>query len=100
MTPEQQTLFGIDNQKLLEVERTVHEALNCKVSGTPDVPAVLAQVLQSGDEAIGLFGRLKTYCYGASPMPMPLRSEESSNAFAVRLRPNARMPPGRWCRSA
>jgi acyl-CoA synthetase (AMP-forming)/AMP-acid ligase II len=36
------------------------------------VPAVLAQVLQSGPEAIGLFGRLKTYCYGAAPMPMPL----------------------------
>ena len=36
------------------------------------VPAVLAQVLQSGDDAIKLFGRLKTYCYGASPMPMPL----------------------------
>ncbi len=36
------------------------------------VPAVLAQVLQSGDDAIRLFGKLKTYCYGASPMPMPL----------------------------
>lgn len=36
------------------------------------VPAVLAQVLQSGDDAIRLFGRLKTYCYGAAPMPLPL----------------------------
>ena len=36
------------------------------------VPAVLAQVLQSGDDAIKLFGQLKTYCYGASPMPLPL----------------------------
>jgi acyl-CoA synthetase (AMP-forming)/AMP-acid ligase II len=36
------------------------------------VPAVLAQVLQSGADAIGLFGRLKTYCYGAAPMPAPL----------------------------
>jgi len=36
------------------------------------VPAVLAQVLQGGPEAIALFGRLKTYCYGASPMPLPL----------------------------
>jgi acyl-CoA synthetase (AMP-forming)/AMP-acid ligase II len=36
------------------------------------VPAVLAQVLQSGDDAIKLFGNLKTYCYGASPMPLPL----------------------------
>jgi acyl-CoA synthetase (AMP-forming)/AMP-acid ligase II len=36
------------------------------------VPAVLAQVLQSGPDAIALFGRLKSYCYGASPMPLPL----------------------------
>jgi acyl-CoA synthetase (AMP-forming)/AMP-acid ligase II len=36
------------------------------------VPAVLAQVLQAGPDAIALFGALKTYCYGASPMPMPL----------------------------
>jgi acyl-CoA synthetase (AMP-forming)/AMP-acid ligase II len=36
------------------------------------VPAVLAQVLQSGPDAVKLFGHLKTYCYGASPMPLPL----------------------------
>jgi acyl-CoA synthetase (AMP-forming)/AMP-acid ligase II len=36
------------------------------------VPAVLAQVLQSGEDAVKLFGHLKTYCYGASPMPLPL----------------------------
>jgi acyl-CoA synthetase (AMP-forming)/AMP-acid ligase II len=36
------------------------------------VPAVLAQVLQSGEDAIKLFGNLKTYCYGAAPMPLPL----------------------------
>jgi acyl-CoA synthetase (AMP-forming)/AMP-acid ligase II len=36
------------------------------------VPAVLAQVLASGSDAIALFGKLKTYCYGASPMPLPL----------------------------
>ena len=36
------------------------------------VPAVLAQVLQGGPEAIALFGRLKVYLYGASPMPLPL----------------------------
>jgi acyl-CoA synthetase (AMP-forming)/AMP-acid ligase II len=36
------------------------------------VPAVLAQVLQGGPEAIALFGRLKTFTYGASPMPLPL----------------------------
>ena len=36
------------------------------------VPAVLAQVLTSGPDAVAVFGRLKTYCYGAAPMPMPL----------------------------
>lgn len=36
------------------------------------VPAVLAQVLASGEQAIAVFGRLKTYCYGAAPMPLPL----------------------------
>jgi acyl-CoA synthetase (AMP-forming)/AMP-acid ligase II len=36
------------------------------------VPAVLAQVLRSGPEAVKLFGALKTYTYGASPMPLPL----------------------------
>ena len=36
------------------------------------VPAVLAQVLQAGPDAVRLFGALKTYTYGASPMPLPL----------------------------
>jgi acyl-CoA synthetase (AMP-forming)/AMP-acid ligase II len=36
------------------------------------VPAVLAKVLESGEDAIKLFGALKTYSYGASPMPLPL----------------------------
>ncbi|WGX95594.1 long-chain-fatty-acid--CoA ligase [Nocardioides sp. L-11A] len=36
------------------------------------VPAVLAQVLQAGPDAITLFGALKTYTYGAAPMPPPL----------------------------
>jgi acyl-CoA synthetase (AMP-forming)/AMP-acid ligase II len=36
------------------------------------VPAVLAQVLQSGPDAVKLFGALKTYTYGAAPMPLPL----------------------------
>jgi acyl-CoA synthetase (AMP-forming)/AMP-acid ligase II len=36
------------------------------------VPAVLAQVLQAGPEAVKVFGALKTYTYGAAPMPMPL----------------------------
>jgi acyl-CoA synthetase (AMP-forming)/AMP-acid ligase II len=36
------------------------------------VPAVLAKVLEAGPDAIKLFGALKTYIYGASPMPLPL----------------------------
>lgn len=36
------------------------------------VPAVLAKVLESGEDAVKLFGNLKTYAYGASPMPLPL----------------------------
>jgi acyl-CoA synthetase (AMP-forming)/AMP-acid ligase II len=36
------------------------------------VPAVLAQVLQSGPDAIQLFSALRSYTYGASPMPPPL----------------------------
>ena len=36
------------------------------------VPAVLAQVLQTGPDAVKLFAALKTYTYGAAPMPAPL----------------------------
>jgi len=36
------------------------------------VPAVLANVLDSGEDAVKLFSGLKTYSYGASPMPLPL----------------------------
>jgi len=36
------------------------------------VPAVLAQVLESGPDAVKLFGALKTFTYGAAPMPLPL----------------------------
>ncbi len=36
------------------------------------VPAVLAKVLESGEDAVKLFGSLKTFAYGASPMPTPL----------------------------
>lgn len=36
------------------------------------VPAVLAQVLQAGEQAISVFARLRTYTYGAAPMPPPL----------------------------
>jgi acyl-CoA synthetase (AMP-forming)/AMP-acid ligase II len=36
------------------------------------VPAVLAQVIQSGQQGIDMFGRLKSFTYGASPMPPPL----------------------------
>jgi acyl-CoA synthetase (AMP-forming)/AMP-acid ligase II len=36
------------------------------------VPAVLAQVLQAGPDAVQLFSALRSYTYGASPMPPPL----------------------------
>ena len=36
------------------------------------VPAVLAKVLEAGPDAVKLFSALKTYAYGASPMPLPL----------------------------
>ncbi|MGV0794433.1 long-chain-fatty-acid--CoA ligase [Mycolicibacterium sp. XJ1819] len=36
------------------------------------VPAVLAKVLESGEDAVKMFGALKTFAYGASPMPLPL----------------------------
>ncbi len=36
------------------------------------VPAVVAALLQAGPEVMGLFGRLKAFCYGAAPMPLPL----------------------------
>jgi acyl-CoA synthetase (AMP-forming)/AMP-acid ligase II len=36
------------------------------------VPAVLAKVLESGEDAVKLFSTLKTFAYGASPMPLPL----------------------------
>ncbi|MGK2867457.1 MAG: long-chain-fatty-acid--CoA ligase [Mycobacterium sp.] len=39
------------------------------------VPAVLAKVLESGPDAVKLFGALKTFAYGASPMPLPLLRE-------------------------
>ncbi len=39
------------------------------------VPAVLAKVLETGPDAVRLFGALKTFAYGASPMPLPLLRE-------------------------
>ena len=39
------------------------------------VPAVLAKVLETGPDAVTLFGALKTFAYGASPMPLPLLRE-------------------------
>jgi len=36
------------------------------------VPAVLAQVIQSGPQGIDMFSRLKSFTYGAAPMPPPL----------------------------
>ena len=49
------------------------------------VPAVLAKVLESGEDAVKLFSALKTYGYGASPMPLPL------------LRARAKLRHSGWC---
>ena len=36
------------------------------------VPAVVAALIQAGPQAMGLFGRLKAFSYGAAPMPLPI----------------------------
>ncbi len=36
------------------------------------VPAVVAALLQAGPQAMALFSRLKAFCYGAAPMPLPV----------------------------
>jgi acyl-CoA synthetase (AMP-forming)/AMP-acid ligase II len=36
------------------------------------VPAVLAQVLANGPDAVRLFSALRSFTYGAAPMPLPL----------------------------
>ncbi|HET6153996.1 MAG TPA: long-chain-fatty-acid--CoA ligase [Marmoricola sp.] len=71
------------------IQQSIHEGMPSVITREPDagslaaailqganrtflVPAVLAGVLASGPDAIKLFGALKTYCYGAAPMPLPL----------------------------
>ncbi len=44
----------------------------CGANRTFLVPAVLAKVFDAGEDAVKLFGALKTFAYGASPMPLPL----------------------------
>ena len=58
------------------------------------VPAVLAQVLQSGPDAVELFGLLKTYTYGASPMPLPLLRAAMRGLAGHRLHPGLRAHRG------
>ena len=36
------------------------------------VPAVVAALIQAGPEAMALFSRLKSFWYGAAPMPLPV----------------------------
>ena len=36
------------------------------------VPAVLSKIMEMGPDAVGLFNRLRTFVYGASPMPPAL----------------------------
>ena len=40
-------------------------------------------MLQSGPDAVKLFSALKTYGYGASPMPLPLLRQALDRPFAV-----------------
>jgi len=70
-------LFGIHDGIPLVMTRdpdgaSLAGAIMAGANRTFLVPAVLAQVLQSGDDAVKLFARLRTYTYGAAPMPPPL----------------------------
>ena len=58
------------------------------------VPAVLAQVLQAGPDAVRLFGLLKTYTYGAAPMPLPLLRAAMRGLAGHRLHPGLRAHRG------
>ncbi len=58
------------------------------------MPAVLAKVLEAGPDAVKLFGALKTYAYGASPMPLPLLREALQALAGHRLHPGVRADRG------
>lgn len=65
--------WGASTVMLREVEP---RAMFAAIVGGADrlflVPAVVAGVLAGGEQAIAAFSRLKSFCYGASPMPLPL----------------------------
>ncbi len=64
---------GIPTLMTREVDgATLAGALMAGATRTFLVPAVLGKVLEMGPEAIGLFKRLRTFVYGASPMPPAL----------------------------
>ncbi|GAA5146232.1 long-chain fatty acid--CoA ligase [Nocardioides marinquilinus] len=70
-------LFGIHDGVASHMTRdpdgaSLAAAIMAGANRTFLVPAVLAQVLQNGPDAVRLFGALKTYTYGAAPMPPPL----------------------------
>src|SRR5258705_6264516 len=51
---------------------SVSEAIRQGANRTFLVPAVLAQVLQAGGDAVKLVGRLETDCYRGAPLPLAL----------------------------
>ena len=61
------------------------------------VPAVLAKVLESGPDAVKLFGALKTYAYGASPMPLAAPAPGAGGVAEHRLHPGVRADRGVRC---
>ena len=58
------------------------------------VPAVLAKVLESGEDAVKLFSALKTYAYGASPMPLAAAARGAGGVAEHRLHPGLRPDRG------
>ena len=75
--PKRRYYFDEDTWLLAQVDGYDSEGKLWRTSMVPNffvpaVPAVLAKVLESGDDAVKLFSALKTYGYGASPMPLPL----------------------------
>ncbi len=72
---------GIPSYMTREVEgATLAGAMLAGTTRTFLVPAVLAKVMEMGPDAIKLFNRLRTFAYGASPMP-PALLRQALEAF-------------------
>ena len=65
--------WGASTHMLREVEpMAMFQAIGAGADRLFLVPAVVAGVLAGGEGAIKAFSGLKSFCYGASPMPLPL----------------------------